>query len=163
MKIRIVRSERGSALIETALTLPLLLMMLLGAVELARVACAAIEVSNAAKAAAAYGAQNHSTQEDLSGIELAATDDVDKISGLTFTGTGVKSFLSGVCSSGNPCTGPDNGSGPTCRSDDCGIGDHAETILTISTSGTIDPLIHLPGLPSTYTVQGSAVQTVLQP
>lgn len=163
MKISLFSSECGSALVETALTLPMFVVMLLGPVELARVACAAIEISNAAKAAAAYGAQNHSTQSDVPGMQQAAINEVDNLSGLTFTQTNVQASLSGVCSSGNPCTGTDNGSGPTCTSSDCGAGDHAEAIVTVSTSGAIDPLIHLPGLPTTYTVHAGAVQTVLQP
>lgn len=155
--------ECGSALVETAITLPLFFVLMLGAVELARVARAAIQISNAAKAAVAYGAQNFSTDTDTAGMQKAATDEVDDIPGLTFTSTNVQASLSGVCSSGKACTGPDNGSGPTCTSNDCGTGDHAQTIVSVSTSATIDPLIHVPGLPTTYTVYGSAVQTVLQP
>lgn len=163
MKCPRTQSECGSALVETAITLPMLFVLMLGAVELARVAGAAIEISNAAKAAVAYGAQSFSTDTDTAGMQKAATDEVDDITGLTFTSTNVQASLSGVCSSGQACTGPDNGSGPTCTSTDCGTGDHAETILTVSTSATIDPLIHLPGLPAIYTVYGGAVQTVLQP
>ena len=54
---RVLRpGESGGALVETALTMPLLVILVLGAVELARVAYAAIEVSNAARAAVSYGA-----------------------------------------------------------------------------------------------------------
>jgi Flp pilus assembly protein TadG len=163
---RLLISSRGSTLIETALTLPMLFLMLLGAVELARVASAASEVTGAAKAGAAYGAQNHGTQGDVPGIRRAATREVDSLPGLAFTGTDVQATLSGRCSSniGNStCTGPDYGSGPTCTNTDCGVGDHALTIVTVRTTGTIDPLIHIPGLPSLFTVYGQASQTVLQP
>ena len=73
--IRLLSPECGSALVETALTLPLLFVMMLGAVQLARVACAAIEISNAAKAAVAYGAQNFGTDTDAAGMQLAATNE----------------------------------------------------------------------------------------
>ncbi len=53
--------ETGGALVETALTLPLLVTLTLGSVELARVAYTSIEVANAAKAAVSYGAQNLTT------------------------------------------------------------------------------------------------------
>ena len=55
--------EDGQSLVELALTVPILLLLLLGAAELARVAYAAIEVSNAAEAAVRYGAQNSTTAD----------------------------------------------------------------------------------------------------
>ena len=52
-------SEVGGSLVETALTAPLLLTLLIfGSVEFARVAYAAIEVTNAARAGVSYGAQS---------------------------------------------------------------------------------------------------------
>jgi Flp pilus assembly protein TadG len=160
---RFLGHESGSALVETALTVPFLLLIVLGAVEFARVAGAAIEISSAAKAGVAYGSQNFDTVSDLPGIQQAAVNDVGNIQGLTFSSTNVQAAVSGACSSGKQCTGKDYGYGPTCTSDDCGVGDHAETILHITTSGTIDPMIHVPWLPRLYTVQGYAAQTVLQP
>jgi Flp pilus assembly protein TadG len=144
----------GQALVEAALTASVLVVMCLGAVELARVAFAGIEVSNAAKAGVAYGAQSVATAGDSPGIQTAAGLDAgDMAASLTATPT-----TSGVCSSGASCTGP----GSSCLNTDCATpGDHIETILTVDTWGTFDPLIHIAGLPSTFTLHGRAVQKCL--
>ena len=61
---RLRSSEEGSALVELALSVPLLLIMLLGAVEFARVAYASIEVANAAHSAAMYAASSSGASTD---------------------------------------------------------------------------------------------------
>src|ERR1019366_6512370 len=148
-------SAPGQSLVEVALTAPILILMFLGAAEFARIGVAAIEVSNAARAAVAYGAQNVSTAGDSSGIQKAATMDAgDMAASLTAT-----SNASGICSSGALCTG----AGSSCLNTDCATpGDHIETILTVNTAATFDPLLHVPGIPSTFTLHGHAVQKCLQ-
>ena len=147
--------ERGQALVETALVFPILILLLLGAGELARVAYASIEVANAARAGVAYGAQNFGTSVDKTGIQNAASTDAGDLSA-TLTTTAA---ITGVCS--NPavsCTG----TGSTCTNTDCSdAGDHIEHILTVTTSASFDPLIHLPGIPTSYSLHGQSVQKVL--
>ena len=148
-------AERGQALVETALVFPILILLLLGAAELARVAYASIEVANAARAGVAYGSQNLGTSADTTGIQNAASTDAGDLSAtLTTTAT-----VTGTCSNPNVfCTG----SGSTCTNTDCSdAGDHIENILTVTTSATFDPVIHLPGIPTTYSLQGQSVQKVL--
>jgi Flp pilus assembly protein TadG len=147
-------SGSGQALIEVALTASVLVLICLGGTELARVAFAAIEVSNAAKAGVTYGTQSVATAADLPGIQTAATLDAgDMASSLTTTAA-----TTGVCSSGAACTG----AGGSCKNTDCATpGDHIETILTVDTVGTFDPLIYIPGLPGTFTLHGRAVQKCL--
>jgi putative Flp pilus-assembly TadE/G-like protein len=41
-------------------------------------------------------------------------------------------------------------------------GSTIEQTLTVNTQVTIDPLIHLPGLPDTHTLKGQAIQTCAQ-
>jgi Flp pilus assembly protein TadG len=146
--------EAGAAIVETALVMPILILLLVGAVELARVAYAAIEVSNAAKAAVAYGAQGTTQLLDTTGIQTAATNDAgDLAATLTTTPT-----VSGICSSGASCTGANS----TCTNTDCATpGDHIEWTLKVNTSATFNPLIHLAGLPTTFSLKGQAVQKVL--
>lgn len=76
------RDDRGQALVETALVLPLLFLLLLGAAELGRVAYAAIEISNAARAGAQYGSQDAGTMGDTNGITTAAQNDASNLSGV---------------------------------------------------------------------------------
>jgi Flp pilus assembly protein TadG len=144
----------GQALLEVALTAPLLILMFVGGTEFARVASAAIDVTNAARAGVAYGAQSVSTAADATGIQTAAGMDADDTSAsLTVTSTNT-----GVCSSGASCTG----AGSTCLNTDCATpGDHIETVLTVDTAAVFDPVIHLPGIPRTFTLHGHAVQKCL--
>ena len=49
------RSERGSALVELAVTLPLLVLLVVGVADLARVFYVSMALTNAARAGAQYG------------------------------------------------------------------------------------------------------------
>ena len=148
------RQDSGQALIETAITLPLLLLLMLGGVEFARLTYAAIEVSNAAKAAVAYGAQNVVTASDTNGIQAAAQMDAGNLSSITTTVTSPPScscVTSGVAIS------------DSCSDTTCAIaGGYLQQTLQVTTSTTIDPIIHLPGLPTTFTLRGYANQVVMQ-
>jgi Flp pilus assembly protein TadG len=140
-------SERGGALVELALLLPVFALLLVGAAEIARVEYTAIEVSNAAMAGVQYGAQDATTAADTTGIQNAAQNDAANI---TITTT-VEPFAC-ICS---------DGSASTCQPTDCS-GSNIETILTVETQTSFDPVIHLPGLPTTFTLRGHATQKVLE-
>jgi Flp pilus assembly protein TadG len=142
-----IRNTKGQALVEVALTAPLLILLLLGAAELGQVAFAAIEVANAASAGVQYGAQTTITASDTTGIATAASDDASNLTGLTST-----SSFTCICS---------NGSASTCLPTDCSTS-NIEEILTVKTQASVTPLIHLPGLPRPFTVRGQAVQKVIQ-
>lgn len=157
-------SERGTALIETALSLPLFCLMLLGGAEFARLAYAAIEVANAARAAADYGGSAHGAASDWSlsgstysgGVVSAATNDAGNLSGLTVTSIALSCSCapsSSVSSPTQPSSCTDN---TTCSGQNVGM---VETI-TVNTQATYDPLIHYPGGPTTLTLKGQASQTV---
>jgi Flp pilus assembly protein TadG len=139
--------ERAQALVELGFTLPMLVVLLLGAVEFARAAYTGVEVSNAAKAAVQYGAQNSATASDTTGMQTAASNEAPDISlGSTTVST------SYICSDGSSTSG----SPPTCSSAS------VETILTVQTQATFAPLIHIPGLGAAFTIHGQAVQKCLQ-
>jgi Flp pilus assembly protein TadG len=143
--------ETGQALAETSLTIPFFLLVLLGSVDLARAAYTGIEVTNAARAAVQYAAQNSATAADTSAIQNAASADGSSLSGLT---TSVS--VSGICSDGSSCSG----TGGSCYATDCS-GSHIETILTVDSSATFAPMFPMPGIPSALTMHGHAVQKVL--
>ncbi len=67
---------------EMALSLPLLLLVLFGAVDFGRAYYLAMEVAGAAHAGAEYGAQNPT---DTAGMQTAATSDAPDVPGLTVT------------------------------------------------------------------------------
>jgi Flp pilus assembly protein TadG len=148
-------SEAGTALVETALVFPILILLLAGAAAIAQATYAAIEVSNAARAGVAYGAQSVSQSADTTGIQTAAANDAGDLSAtLTTTPT-----VTGICSSGNSCTGANS----TCTNSDCTTvpGDHIEWTLTVKTSAKFNPVIPVPGISGSLTLKGQAVQKVL--
>jgi Flp pilus assembly protein TadG len=154
--------ESGQALIELALTLPLLFLLLLGAAEFGRLAYMAIEVAEAAKAAAQYGAQNNITAADYStnGIALTAQANAPYVYAncTNFTVT-VPSPAQCTCMSGGSPTG--SPSSATCAAASTCVG-YIVQVLTVNTSATCSPLIHPPGFSGTgITLHGSAVQEVL--
>jgi Flp pilus assembly protein TadG len=144
---RFRRFECGQALLELALTMPLLVLLLLGAAVAGRLAYAAIETSNAARAGVQYGAQNHITASDYPGMETAALEDAPNVSGLTATAT---NFC--ACS---------NGAASSCAAGDC-AGARIMEYVRVNTSAAFDPLIHFPGLPKTFNLSGGAVMRVWQ-
>ena len=138
--------ERGQSLVETALVFPLLIAMLVGAVEMARVIYASIAVANAAKAGAQYACKNGYTAQDTSGISTAASDEAPNLT--------VNTTSSFACS----CS---DGTASTCQNNDC-PNSHIEETITVNTSATVTATIKLPGLPSTFTVKGQSIQRVEQ-
>ena len=77
--------EGGGAFVELALVVPIFGLLLVGAAEFGRLAYADIEVSNAARAGVAYGAQNHATASDTSGMQTAATQDAPDVTSIAAT------------------------------------------------------------------------------
>ena len=148
---RVIRDERGQALVETSFSASFLLLLLLGATDLARGAYQAIEVANAAKAAAQYGAQNTASASSTAAIQAAAASDAADINGLS---TSVA--ITGICSDGTACSG----TAGACKATDCSSS-HIENILTVNTSATYTPVLKVPGMPTNYTLSGQAVQKVL--
>jgi len=141
--------EDGGALAETAMTAPLLIVLVVGSVEFARVAYASIEVVNAARAGVTYGARSGLFASDAAGITWAATHDGVNIPGMTVAAP----ILGYTCSDGNAPTGTP----PACS----GTAHLIETV-TVQTQVKMNPLIHVPGLPATYTLNGSATQNCYQ-
>jgi Flp pilus assembly protein TadG len=138
----------GGALVEACMTLPTLFLLVLGAVEFSRVAYTSLEVVSAAKAGVAYGAQSGGLTTDTDGITMAATTDARNVPGLTV----LAPTSSYICSNGDPSTG---------QPGDCATS-HIVQTLTVQTQVDLNPIIHVPGTPQTYTIKGSASQTCLQ-
>lgn len=140
--------DRGQSLVETALTAPLLILLLVGVAELGQLAYAAIAVSNAARAGASYAAQSGATASDTIGIQAAAQNDAPSLSALNVT-----SAISCICSDGSSASCTDNAACPNS---------HIEETVTVNTSASFSPAFHLPGLPTSFTLQGQAVQKCMQ-
>ena len=72
-------SGRGQSLVELALTAPILIMLMLGAVDFGRVYFAQVSVTNAAQNGAAYASQSATNAANLPGIKTAATADTSDL------------------------------------------------------------------------------------
>lgn len=104
------KSDTGSATVEFALLLPMMLLLVLGVVDFARLFYAAITVASAARAGVQYGAQDTTTARNTAQMQTAALNDATDITGVTATaefycecsnGTRVD-CVSGTCSGASP-------------------------------------------------------------
>lgn len=138
--------ESGQALIETAISLSLLVVMLIGVVEIANIAYAAVQVTNAAKAAVQYGDRTIGAAGDTTGMQNAAANEAPYLPNLS---TNVSTSC--VCADGVSCSI----SSTLCA------GSVAVNTLNVTTSTNFTPFINLPGLPTSITLQGYAAQQVL--
>ena len=146
----VARDEKGQAFVELALVLPIFVLLLVGAAEVGRIAFASIEVSNAARAGVSYGAQNHATASDTSGIQTAATQDGPEFSDMQAVAT-----QSCTCSSGTTITCAN--AGTLCLSPNRII-----EYVQVQTSAVVPTLFNFPGIPSTITLGGYAIMRVEQ-
>ena len=163
MKIKL-RDNSGSAFVELAIILPILTLLVIASAELGRIAYAAIEVSNAARAGVAYGAQSNLTAKDSAGIKLAAKDEAPNVTSLNATATD-----SCVCETVTTSTGAIkrtaihvcSGSSSTLAAD-CPTSTTSTTVnyvvnyVSVSTSATVSTMFHYPGIPSSFSLSGFA-------
>jgi Flp pilus assembly protein TadG len=150
--------ERGAALIEFALILPLLMLVLIGIIEMGRVAYFSIEVANAAHAGAQYGALGYSNGNTNMRV-VANKDGQNSISSFT-------TVAQYVCACWNPTTGVETPASPSvngCGST-CATGGHLVTYAQVSVTGTIRTLFNyrMLGLPDHWDVTRVATMRVTQ-
>ena len=153
--MRVLRDERGQALIETAVSVGLFIVLLLGAVEFGQLAFAAIEVTDAAEAAAQYATQSPATAANSSAMLSAAQSEYYSPTDLTlstptYACNCVGSTTSVSCTNNDPTK-------PTCS----GSG-YVEITVTVQTQATYTPSIHLPGVATSFHLTGTAKRKVLQ-
>jgi Flp pilus assembly protein TadG len=132
--------ETGSALVELALVLQVLLFVLVILVDLGRAYYYAISIASAAHAAAVYGLQNPT---DESGIKLAASSSASDISSLS---TSVSYGCE--CDDGSSVVA-DCSTPPSCS-------DNYVNFVSATTTATFTPLLPYPGIPASFTLERSA-------
>jgi Flp pilus assembly protein TadG len=142
--------QRGASLVELAVIMTALLLMVLGVIDLGRALYIKVEVANAARAGALYGAQSTLTATDSGGISTAAKDEsADLTSVLTVTPQ------TPFCQ----CVG---GGTVTCGTGTCGGNAPSIEWLTVNTQVVYSPWFKIPyfGLPVSYLIKGSATMPV---
>jgi Flp pilus assembly protein TadG len=151
--------QRGQALLELALTLPILLLLTLGLIELGRLAYYNIEVSDAARAGVQFGTQSLAYAADTAGITTAAQSDAPDLGAGTITVTPVQY-----------CDCPGTGSAGACPAAGCS---YPLVYLKVTTTYTYTPLFNYLAvsnifnlsnatLSATYTLTGNAIMPVRQ-
>ena len=143
-------TQNGQSVIEFAIALPMLLLLALGVIEIGRYAYASILVGNAARAGAAYGAQNPNTAGRPNNIITAAQNDFQNsgqpVSNLTVT----SSF---VCT----CDNAGTMSPIDCTTGICPSGTDKLSNLQVTATGTFTSLFSFPGLPASLTITRTAI------
>jgi Flp pilus assembly protein TadG len=131
-----IGDESGSMLVELSLVIPLLLLLLVAAVDFGRAWYTSLEISGAAEAGTLYGINNPA---DVSGMQSAALSEAPDISGLTTTAS-------------YGCECPDGSSAvdscsstPTCT-------DNYVNYIQVTAVATYTFMIPWPGLPASWTI-----------
>lgn len=164
----ILRENRGSAFVELALILPLLVFVVIGAAELGRIAYFAIELANAARAGAAYGSQNSQTAIDSTDIELAASNDASNIA-ITFpTAPGNYCVCETATSGGSVsdtspvlCSTVATSTTYCTESTTTGTTNTVIGYVQVNTRATVSTMFHYPGIPASFTLNGFAEMRVM--
>jgi Flp pilus assembly protein TadG len=161
--MRIRRPQAGQNLLELGLLLPIFLLLLMGIFDLGRYMYLYILVGNAARAGAAYGAQNLGLSGDGPGIQAAAQNDYQSNGGVSTLN--VNSSVSCGCDSAgttslaSACVGagvaPGGGNAGICQTPG-----HWVVVLSVTASGTFSALFPYPGLPASINVSDTAQMRV---
>ncbi len=155
-----LRKDAGQALVETALSFSVIILLLLGAVELGSMAYAAIEMANAARAAPQFACMgggsfisnaNGQLSPNTAGMLNAAEADAPQVYNLNPSAFTLSASMTCKCA---------NGGTSTCTEGDC-VDSFMLVTVTAQTQTTFKPLIHLSSLGPTFTLNGQSVQEVL--
>jgi Flp pilus assembly protein TadG len=134
-------SEQGTSLIETALVLPFMVLMLVGAFDFGQAYYAAIEVASAAEAGAVYGLSNVT---NLAGMRTAAKADAADLTNLTAVAT-----YGCECSDGSAVTASCTSSPKTCAY-------NVVNYVQVVASSTFTPTVRYPGIPTSFQLSSTA-------
>ncbi|SNS93986.1 Flp pilus assembly protein TadG [Granulicella rosea] len=127
-----LRRDDGASLIEVAIIMPVLLLLLVGAVDFGQAYYAAIEVSSAAEAGALYGVQQPT---DTAGMQAAAILDAPDVATIAAVATYGCQCSDGTGVSANCSYAPTN-----CSS-------NIVNYVQVSTTATYTSILRFPGIP----------------
>jgi hypothetical protein len=158
-RCRGLRGNSGQALIETAVVFAFLAMPILaGTAQIGLFVYYSIEVTNSATAGAMYGMQSSAFAEpsNYPSLIAAARADAPDFSGVSLTVTPTTYW---ACST--DVAGTQYATKPQADAACTGGTNHTLPFIKVVTSATVTPIIHCPGLPSSFPLSGSSVQEVL--
>lgn len=150
--MRFRRERDGSALIELAAVMPLVLFLVVIIIDCGRVFYTSMALTGAARAGAQWGAQSPTMAMDTGGMEAVAAAAAEPnlvLSNTPMTPTAVRECW--CASADNPAIVEASGCNPTT----CSPGEHMTIGVTVTTSATFSrlvPLFPIPGFPPTVTL-----------
>ena len=155
------RSSAGISLIELALTMPILVILLVGITDFAFYIYGSIEAMNAAHAGAMYGAQNGITACDNTGMVNAAKADASDLVNISATTSGSNTSCATValCACSNTPQTLALCSGQVCS----GVGNRQVQYVKVSTTATVTSIIKYPGFFPSLTLKGQSIMRVEAP
>ena len=145
---RRLRAAHGQSYVELAFALPVLAIVLVIAADFGRLFYTYLEVINAARAGAQYGANSVITAADSAGMVTAAKQDGVNIASLTVTAS--------QCTCGTPTP-----SIPACSSNYC-TNDPQGNYVIVNAQAPFSTITRYPGVPSSVTLKSQAVMQVQQ-
>jgi Flp pilus assembly protein TadG len=139
-RILLIQSEYGSSLVEMAVIMPVLLLILFGAVDFGRAYYLSIELGGASRAGAIYGSQYPT---DSGGITNAT-----KLNAPEVPGIGSSTSWGCECSDGSGQVASCS-STPSCSS-------NIVYYVTVTATASYSPLFPWPGVPSSISLSDSS-------
>lgn len=161
--------NRGAALVELALTAPLFFLLMMGSLEIGRVAYYSVEIENAARAGASFGAVNVQNANTTASVQQAAKNDAPDVSNLIVVSPGQLCVCETVdTTTKTPSFDPATGTADctltkitSCTAESSTSFQSVISYITVSTQASIDPLVHVPGLPNKYNLTGYSALRIL--
>jgi Flp pilus assembly protein TadG len=133
--VRLIRRDNGSAIIELAVALPVVLLLVVGVADYARMYYTGITVANAARAAASFGADTAATDAQM---VTAAQNDAGTV-------------ILDTVSAGRYCVCPGTGV-VACTTATCGVYGVPQAYDTVRVRKDYAVLMRYIGLPATVPI-----------
>lgn len=156
MRYKLSKSKgrrRGSVTVELALSVPMLMLMMAGAADFARLFYHAVTLDNASNTGAFYGAQNVVLSADYAGMVLVAKEDAQDLTAVSATPDRFCDCPNKTevdCFTGK-CTGFYGGTG---------LYGTPRSYTKVAVEQTFEPLLPWPGIPNPVVVRDTAFMRV---
>ena len=148
------RGAAGAAFVELAVSLPVLVVIVIGTADLGRVFYYTMELTNAARAGAQYAAYNSALATQTAGITAAARNASPNIGSFTVSLATPPNVCRCVADDGSAF-----GGSVACNSV-CPIGQHMFETVTVTVTRPFTTISRFPGIPNTFTLTRTATMRV---
>jgi Flp pilus assembly protein TadG len=137
-RVREAATQRGQSLTELALTIPILMLLVVGAVDLGRVLYVQVSTAAAAQAGALYASKSKTTANDITEIRNRVKAEMPVVLTKFDANPTINKVLSG-----------DNGDG------------FGRPYVQVTVSVAVAPIFRWTGMPTSYTVTRTATMRVV--